>query len=92
MKKRPEWMGKDKPEEVVTDVEMEAAFAGTNFGTTYSHREILDNTVLKCASGWSTGHTAKCISIELGLTTESWKLTRKGKYYLWVVYSQGKSL
>lgn len=92
MRKRPEWIDKNTAEEVITDAEVGEAFAGTNFGNMYSSREILDNTVLKCAVGYYTGYTAKWIAIQLGLATESWKLTPKGQHYLWVVYSQGKSL
>lgn len=89
---KDKYFNKNKPEEVITDAEIEEAFRNTNFGTTYTHREILDNTVLKCACGWYTGHTAKGIVQSLGLVTAKWKLTKKGQYYLWKVYSQGKSL
>lgn len=76
---------------IISDEQMIGAFGNANFGTT-DKREILRNSLLKCACGYYTGHTATHILIELGLVTEKWTLTKKGQEYLWAAYSQGISL
>ncbi len=84
------------PEEdkiVITDEQIEKAWGNSNFGDflNQNKRELVNNTILKCASGYYTGHTAKRIVEELGLVTTKWTLTKKGKEYLYEAYSQGKS-
>lgn len=77
--------------ELLSDAEISKAWANANFGDV-GRRELIANTLLKCASGFVTGSTAKAIVSELGLTTTKWTLTVKGKQYLWAAYSGGKSL
>ena len=48
----------------------------------FTPRDVLRLTLLKCACGYASGHTAKVIVEELGLV-KNWKLTAKGKLYLW---------
>jgi hypothetical protein len=71
-----------KIEEIITDEQMIKAFGHSNFGN-WKPREVLADTVLKYASGYQTGHTAKIIGLELGLITQKGTLTKKGKEYLY---------
>lgn len=80
-----------KIEEIITDEQIEVAFGYSNFGER-SKREVVRNSLLKCASGYNTGHTAEVIVKELGLVTTKWTLTKKGKQYLWAAYSNGISV
>lgn len=82
----------DKVEDLVTDRQLELAFLNTNFGERLTKRQIVANTILKCAAGYSTGHTAKCIAEELGLVTPSWELSHRGKLYLYAAYAGGVSV
>lgn len=79
--------------ELVTDKQIEDAWGSANFGEflTNNKRELINNTILKCASGYVTGSTAKRIVQELGLVSTKWTLTKKGQRYLFAAYSQGKS-
>lgn len=82
----------EKTEDLVTDQQIEIAWGNANFGGSHSKRDIIANTILKCASGYHTGHTAKCIVEELGLVTKDWKLSQRGKRYLFAAYYGGLSL
>lgn len=75
---------------MITDTEIENAFGNSDFGKT-PKRDVLKHTLLKYASGYSTGHTAKCIAIELELYKEEKGLTKKGKEYLFAAFSEGYS-
>jgi hypothetical protein len=79
--------------ELITDEQIENVWGNANFGEflTNNKRELINNTVLKCASGYVTGSTAKRIVQELALVTTNWRLTALGKRYLFAVFSQGKS-
>jgi hypothetical protein len=72
--------------EIVSDEEMQNAFHGSNFGAA-EPREILADTVLKIAGGYSTGNTAMRICQELGLLGRKMKpdprLTKRGREYLY---------
>lgn len=75
-------------EEIVTDAELEAVFGYSNFGY-MSKRDIIKDTLLKCLGGYSTGHTAKTITYELGLIfANKWDLTKKGKEYLYLAITK----
>jgi len=82
----------EKVEDLVTDKQIDLAWGYANFGDNYSKRDIIANTLLKCASGYETGYTAKCIVEELGLVTQGWKLSQRGKRYLYTAYSGGLSM
>lgn len=74
-------------EQIITDEQMDAAWGSANFGIT-PKREVLRNALLKCASGYYTGYTAKRILEELGLVHRSkWQLSKLGKQYLFEAYS-----
>lgn len=82
------------PEEIITDEEITKAWGNANFDSFLNEnkRELINNTVLKCASGYYTGFTARTIITALGLaSSDSWTLTAKGKEYLYCAFSQGKS-
>lgn len=82
----------DKVEVLVSDEQINEAWGDADFGTA-SRRDVVNNTVLKCASGYYTGHTAACIVRELGLVQQrKWKLSESGKRYLYAAFSGGISL
>lgn len=81
-----------KTDDLISDEQINIAFGYANFGKNITKREVVNNTLLKCASGYSSGHTASCIVRELGLVKKKcWELTVKGKEYLFVAYSNGNS-
>lgn len=73
------------PEEVITDEEIERIHANANFGS-MPKREVVNLGVLKVAAGFRMGHTATQICSEHGLITKGYRLTKKGRHYLWAVY------
>lgn len=78
-------------EQIITDEQINTAWGNANFGSR-TKREILAGALLKCASGYYTGHTAKQIVSELGLVTAKWTLTKLGKRYLFAAYANGVSV
>jgi hypothetical protein len=83
----------DKLEDLITDKKIEIAWGNADFGEylNANKRELINNTILKCVCGYYTGHTAECIVKELGLVTDKWELTNKGRAYLFTAFSKGKS-
>lgn len=82
----------EKTEDIITNEQLDKVWGNANFGT-ISKRKVIANGVLKCASGYYTGHTLKFIMKELGLVNPSkWALTKKGKEYLFAEFSGGESL
>jgi len=78
-------------QEILSDDELSAAWGNANFGAA-TKREVVANTLLKCASGFHTGSTARAIVRELDLVKPlNWALTKKGKEYLFSVFSNGQS-
>ncbi|WP_417329212.1 hypothetical protein [Halomonas cupida] len=75
-----------KPEDIITDEEIERVHANANFGD-MGKREVVNQGVLKCASGYYQGHTSRQIITEHGLVTHEYELTPKGKAYLWAAFS-----
>ena len=75
---------------VVSDEEIEKAFAGTNFGDR-KPRALLGMAVLKTLTGYHSGHTITTIMKELGLIDHRGKTTKKGKdFCLWEFYGDGR--
>lgn len=69
----------------VSDDEVQAVFAGTNFGKS-EPREIIRDTLLKVVGHFSPGHTALVCCQELGLIGKNKRkprLTKKGGRYLY---------
>lgn len=73
---------------IVTDEKINKVWGNASFGDT-PRRDVIANSLLKYASGYSTGHTANCICRELGLITKGDNLTTLGKRYLFAAYSNG---
>lgn len=81
------------PEEIITDTEILYIHANACFGGTLP-RMVVNEALLKCACGYHNGSTARRIIIEHGLvkpgrTTGRTALTKKGREYLYAVYSKG---
>jgi hypothetical protein len=77
--------------ELVTDEELNRVHGNANFGDC-SKRDVLRFGVLKCASGYHQGYTSKTICIEHGLITEkNYKLTDRGRKYLWAAFCGGSN-
>ncbi len=77
-----------KPEEIVSDEEVERVHANANFGS-MPKRDVLNYGTLKTACGYYHGSTSTSICIEHGLITEkTHKLTKKGRQYLWAVFGE----
>ena len=75
--------------DIVSEAELQKAFAGTNFGTT-EHRHILHQAVLKKACGYHCGHTITMIMLELGLIVKTQPLlpTKKGRNLMRVAFHE----
>lgn len=75
--------------EIVSEAELQKAFAGTNFGTT-EHRHILHQAVLKKACGYHCGHTITMIMLELGLIVKTQPLlpTKKGRDLMRIAFRE----
>ena len=67
---------------IISNKEVDEVFEGTNFGSR-NPRQMLKEGLLKRACGYYTGHTIKCIMIDLELTNKKQDLTRKGMDYLY---------
>ncbi len=79
-----------KPYEIIPDAEIFRVHANANFGE-ISKRDVVAQALLKCACGYSSGHTAQMIFAEHGLTISSRRkgvsaLTQRGRKYLWATY------
>lgn len=71
--------------DLVSDEELEAVFRNTNFGHT-DFRGLLAQGCIKTLAGWHQGHTLTCILKELGLVKENYKVTAKGRHYIWMSF------
>ena len=74
----------------VTDEEIEAAFAGTNFGTN-EHRLMLARSVLKVALGYHCGSTITGIMRRMELITARLKVTGREKAFCYQQMELGRS-
>lgn len=70
----------------ITDDEIKAVFANTNFGDR-DHRKLLEVSVMKRAVGYHCGHTITMIMRRLGLTGKTDNITMKGKRFLQHAYN-----
>lgn len=75
-----------KPQEIITNEEIERVHGNADFGG-MGKREVVDQGILKCASGYYQGHTSTQIITEHGLVTKEYELTPKGRTYLWAAFS-----
>lgn len=74
-------------QEIISDEEIEAVHGNANFGSALSKRQVVNQGVLKCASGYYQGHTSTQIITKHGLIDKEYNLTPKGKMYLWAAFS-----
>lgn len=74
-------------EELVSDEALDAVWGHANFGGR-TKREVIRLGTLKCLAGWHQGHTSKTICTELGLINEKYKVTAKGKAYVWLAFGK----
>jgi len=73
--------------ELISDEEIERVHANSNFGS-MSKRDVVNYGVLKCASGYHQGSTSAQIIREHGLVGGNYRLTEKGKQYLWEAFGR----
>lgn len=71
--------------EIISDEEIERVHGNANFGG-MDKREVVNQGVLKCASGYYQGSTSKAIIAEHGLIDKEYTLTPKGRMYLWAAF------
>ena len=74
----------------VTLEEIEKVWGRANFGDYLNNRKIdvIKYSLLKWASGYSTGSTAFCILYDLKLIAMNKTLTRRGKFQLWEFFKE----
>jgi hypothetical protein len=77
--------------EIISDEEIEKVHANADFGG-MSKRDVVNQGVLKCASGYYQGHTSTQIITKHGLVTKDYELTAKGRTYLWAAFSSSCSV
>jgi hypothetical protein len=77
--------------EIISDEEIERVHANANFGG-MSKRQVVDQGILKCASGYHQGSTSTAILREHGLINKEYGLTPKGRTYLWAAFSSNISV
>jgi len=76
-----------KEGEIISDEEIEKVHANANFGNT-SKRDVVRFATLKAACGYFSGATAMQIIREHNLIDSNYKLTNKGRAYLWVAFGK----
>ena len=76
-----------KQQEIISDEEIEEVHSNANFGPSLTKRQVVNQGVLKCASGYYQGHTSTQIITKHGLIDKEYNLTPKGKMYLWAAFS-----
>lgn len=72
-------------QEIISDEQVDKVHGNANFGST-GKREVVDQGLLKCASGYYQGYTSTKILTEHGLIDKEYKLTAKGRTYLWEAF------
>lgn len=75
--------------EMVTQGEIDKVWGNAHFGESLTRMDVVRLGVLKCASGYHQGHTSKTIITELGLITQGYRLTARGRACLWKWYGNG---
>lgn len=72
---------------MITMSELDAVWGNSDYGS-MSKEDVVKFGLLKCASGYHQGYNSKSILKELGLITEGYNLTRRGKYCLWEFFGK----
>jgi len=78
-------------EKMVTSEEIDAVWGNSNFGS-MSREDVVKYGLLKCACGYYQGHTSRGILKELGLITEKYNVTKRGKHCLYIFFCKGISV
>lgn len=81
----------NNPKEIISDEEIERVHNNANFGD-MEKREVVNQGILKCASGYYQGSTSRQIIKEHGLINDKYELTSKGKAYLWAAFKNKISI
>jgi hypothetical protein len=77
---------KKKQLQVITQEQIDKVWGNANFG--HSNRMgVVQQGLLKCASGYYQGYTSRSIITELGLITPKYRLTALGRVCLWEWFS-----
>ena len=85
----------EKLTDIITEKQINIAWGNANFGAdrnAIDRYKLIANGLLKCAVGYSTGHTMQCILEDLGLVLQTWELSPRGKRYLFAAYNDGLSV
>lgn len=80
-------MAASTEQELISDAELDKAWGHANFGG-MTKREVIRMGTLKCLAGWHQWYTSKTICTELGLINDKYKVTAKGRAYLWLAFSK----
>ena len=78
-------------EDIVSNEEIEKVWGRSDFGS-MRRREVIKYGLLECVAGYKQGKTAQQIITELGLITEKYRITKKGRQYLWEAFSNESKL
>jgi hypothetical protein len=76
--------------DIISDERVNDVMCFTDFGL--PHRDVIKYALLKYATGYQTGSTAKYCLIEFGLISQKLVLTKKGKEYLYFAFYNNTSL
>ena len=76
----------DEVTEIIPDADVDRVWGNANFGS-MTKRDVIKYGLLKCACGYYQGFTSKSIITELGLISEKYELTAKGRLYLWAAFN-----
>lgn len=77
--------------EMVTEEEISSVWGNSDFGA-MTKIDVVKYGLLKCASGYYQGHTSRLILKELGLVTEMYRITKRGKFCLYKFFSNNNTL
>lgn len=72
---------------MVSSEEIDSVWGNSDYGS-LTKEDVIKFGLLKCASGYSQGYNSKRILKELGLITEAYNLTKRGKYCLWEYFGK----
>jgi len=73
-------------EKLLSENDINKAWGNASFGGDISKRDVIQNALMKFATGYGTGYTIEQICRELKLITKQCNLTTLGKRYLYDSY------
>ena len=77
-----------KPEEIITDEQLNEAWGNAYFGKGRTKRDILRYGLLKSTCLFHNGSICQSIITKLGLVTGNNAITEKGRKYLWAAFGR----